>query len=231
MEQNKSLNFLTVAIALIISALIIAFGFKNIIRTERTVSVRGLSEREVDADLAVWPLSFQLGANDLQILRSEIVKKTGITVDYLKSHNLSDSDITVRAPSITDTSLDPYMDSNKQKYIYIAKVEILVRSQNVKAVKKAQSSSLDLAESGIAVSQDYGSRVQYDFTGLNEIKPEMIAEATSKAHEAAEQFASDSGSKVGKIKTASQGVFTITDAAQGLEEKKNIRVNDRDLFT
>ena len=88
MEQNKSLNFMVISIAIIISAFIIAFGFKNIIRTERTVSVRGLAEREVDADLAVWPLSFQLGANDLQILRSEIVKKTGITVDYLKSHNL-----------------------------------------------------------------------------------------------------------------------------------------------
>ena len=78
--------------------------------------------------------------------------------------------------------------------------------------------------SSIAVSQDYDSKVQYEFTGLNNIKPEMIAVATKNAREAAEQFARDSGSKVGKIKSASQGLFTIDDAAVGLEEKKAVRV-------
>ena len=74
------------------------------------------------------------------------------------------------------------------------------------------------------MNQDYDSKVSYEFTKLNDIKPEMIAEATKNARTAAEQFARDSNSKVGKIKKASQGLFTIQDAAAGLEDKKNVRV-------
>lgn len=116
------------------------------------------------------------------------------------------------------------MDSDRQRYNFIASVTLLVRSPNISAVKRANESCLELAGDGIAVSQTYDSRVTYDFTGLNGIKPEMIAEATGNARAAAEQFARDSGSVVGKIKTAAQGVFTIENAAQGLEERKSIRV-------
>ena len=134
------------------------------------------------------------------------------------------TDYTVNAPAITDTSVNPYMDNDKARFTYIAKQVILVRSSNVSAVKKAQSESLDLIGQGIAVTQDYDSKVLYDFTGLNAIKPDMIAEATKNARLAAEQFARDSGSKVGKIKTATQGLFSIENAATGLEEKKTVRV-------
>ena len=212
-----------IAAAVVISALIIAGGFKNIVRTERTVSVRGLSEREVDADLAVWPLTFQLGGNDLAQLQRDIVADTAVVRAYLAGHGLDESDITVQAPAITDTTMNPYM-SEKQRYTYIAKQVVLVRSANVAAVKQAQADSLDLAGSGIAVSKDYDSKITYEFTGLNDIKPEMIAEATENARKAAEQFARDSGSRVGKIKTANQGVFSIEDAAIALEERKNVRV-------
>ena len=86
------------------------------------------------------------------------------------------------------------------------------------------SAFLSLVSSGIAVLQEYDGKVNYEFTKLNQIKPQMIAEATENARTAAEQFARDSNSKVGKIKKATQGLFTIEDAAPGLEEKKNVRV-------
>ena len=116
------------------------------------------------------------------------------------------------------------MDKDKILYTYLAQTVVLVRSSKVAEVKKAQDDSLDLMSSGIAVSKDYNSKISFEFTKLNEIKPQMIAEATKNARTAAEQFAHDSGSKVGKIKTATQGFFSIENAAEDLQEKKTIRV-------
>ena len=117
-----------------------------------------------------------------------------------------------------------YLDSTRRTFDYIAKQPILVRSGNVSAVKQASSQTLKLIGQGISIVSDYDNKVTYEFTGLNKIKPEMIAQATENARLAAEQFAHDSKSKVGKIMTATQGLFSIEDAAIGLEDKKNIRV-------
>ena len=212
------------AIGIVLSGLSIAFGIKTLKADQRTVSVRGLSEREIEADLAVWPVTFTLSGNDLSQLRQDIVKKTNIIISFLKTHGLKESDFTVKEPAITDTTTDPYMDQTRKRDKYFAKVVVFVRSSNIAAVNAALSVSIDLMDSGIALSHDYDSRVEYLFTKLNDIKPQMIAEATQNAHKAAEQFAHDSGSKVGKIKRASQGLFSIDDAAPGLPERKSVRV-------
>lgn len=222
--MEKSRNGVLLGAALIISSVVIALGLSNIITPERSVSVRGLSEKEVDADLAVWTLSFSVGGNNLPALQKDIVSKTETVKSYLKDHSLDESDFTVQPAAITDNSLNAYMDMDKVRYTYIGRQSVLVRSTKVAAVKSAYADSFSLASSGIAVSRDYGGTVSYDFTKLNDIKPEMIAEATKNARLAAEQFARDSNSKVGKIKQATQGLFTIEDAAPGLEEKKNVRV-------
>ncbi len=210
--------------ALVICSSIIAFGLSNVMKEKRTVSVRGLAEKEVPADMAVWKLSFSLGGNDLPSLQKDIINQTNVVISFLKSHGLDDSDFSVLAPKITDTSVDIYIDSTKRNYIYVAKQTLLVRSAKVYAVKEASFDTLDLLGQGISVSSDYDSNVNYEFNGLNQIKPEMIATATENARLAAEQFAHDSGSKVGKIISASQGLFTIEDAAPGLEYLKNVRV-------
>lgn len=224
--ENRTVftSCIIIAAGFVIAASVVAAGFGKIGKPDRTVSVRGLAEREVNADMAVWPLTFSLGGNDLSVLQKNIVADVKIMTAYLDRHGLTKDDYTVQAPAITDTSVNPYMENGKSKYTYIAKVVILVRSSNVASVKNAQADSLDLMGSGIAVLQDYDSKIQFEFTGLNAIKPEMIADATKNARAAAEQFARDSGSSVGKIKTASQGLFTIEDAAVGLEEKKSVRV-------
>lgn len=213
-----------VSISVIASAAIISLGFSRIARADKTVSVRGLAEKEVDADLAVWPLTFTLGNNNLAELQRDILTKTEIVKNYLSDYGITESDFTVQAPSITDNSMNPYMDRSKVNYTYIAETVILIRSSKVAEVKKAQGDSMKLMSDGIAVSQDYKSKISFEFTKLNDVKPEMIAEATKNARTAAEQFARDSGSSVGKIKRASQGLFTIEDAAAGLPEKKAIRV-------
>lgn len=216
--------------ALVSSSYIIAGGFRDIAgnfgsiaKAERVVSVRGLAEREVDADLAVWPLTFSVGDNDMQALQKSLIEKIGAVKDYLRQQGLLEADYTVQAPSITDTTLATYCD-NKARYAYVARQTVLVRSKSVGAVKAAQEKSLELMGRNIAVEQDYGSKIQYEYTALNAIKPEMIGEATKNARAAAEQFANDSGSAVGKIRTATQGWFSIDDAAVGLEQKKKVRV-------
>ena len=206
------------------AAVILAVGLANIITPERSVSVRGLAEREVDADLAVWNMSFSMGENSLESMQKSILEKTEVIKKYLIKHGLEESDFTVKPAAITDNSLNSYMDQTKITYKFVAQQTILVRSGKIEAVKSANADSLELVSAGIAVSQDYDSKVSYEFTKLNDIKPEMIAEATKNARTAAEQFAHDSNSKVGKIKKATQGLFTIEDAAVGLEDKKSVRV-------
>ena len=223
MKDLKTI-ILSVSVSVIASAVILSVGLSNIARADKTVSVRGLAEREVDADLAVWPLTFSLGSNDLTELQKDILAKTKIVKNYLAEYELSGNDFTVQSPSITDNSMNPYMDKNQVRYTYIAETVVLVRSSKVEQVKKAQGDSLKLMSDGIAVSKDYKSKISFEFTKLNDIKPQMIAEATKNARTAAEQFARDSGSKVGKIKRASQGLFSIEDAAADLSERKIIRV-------
>ncbi len=226
-DYNQSMNMkntIIVSTSIIISAAILAFGLSNIIKKDRTVTVRGLSEREVDADLAIWPVSFSIGNNNLSVLTEAISHKTKIVTDFLKAQGLEESDYTILAPEIKDNSVNPYMSQNSIRYTFLATQKILVRTNKIENVKKAHEKTLSLADKDVTLDNEYDTRLTYEFTGLNKIKPEMIAEATQNARKSADQFARDSNSKVGNIKSATQGLFTIEDAAVGLEERKNIRV-------
>lgn len=217
-------NLIFLPASIVIAAVILAIGFSTIVKSERSVSVRGLAEKEVLADLAVWQMSFSVGDNDLVELQKKVLEKTKIAENFLNKRGLNASDYTIQAPSIIDNSINPYMDSQKIRYTYIAKATLLIRTNKISEIKQAQRESLELASDNIAISQDYENRIAFEFTKLNDIKPQMIAEATKNAKLAAEQFATLSGSEVGKIKKATQGLFIIENAAVGLEEKKNIRV-------
>ena len=220
----KTSNILIVSFALILSAATLACGMTKIAKTSRTVSVRGLAEREVPADMATWRVSFSVSGNDLSALQREIISKTKIVLDFLGEYDLNEGDYSVLSPEITDTNTNIYLDQSQRKFNYIAKQTVLVRTEKVSKAKAASIDTIDLMGKGVALSSDYDNRVKYEFNGLNEIKPEMIADATKNALLAAEQFAHDSGSKVGKIMSASQGLFSIDDAAVGLEDIKNVRV-------
>jgi hypothetical protein len=107
---------------------------------------------------------------------------------------------------------------------YLEQATVIVRSRNVAAVKKAMDRSGQLVGRGVMLAQDWENRPQFLFTGLNAIKPEMIEQATVSAREAAAKFAKDSGSRVGKIRTASQGLFTVSDRDPNSPERKVVRV-------
>ena len=221
--HNKN-NFYFLGICLVIASIVISLGFSSINPKEASVSVRGLAQREVNADLAVWQLSFGLGDNNLENLQKSIKEKSEIVSLYLKDKGLNEHDFSVLSPSITNNLLDPYINQEKMQYIYIAKLNFLIRTDKISAVKKANEGLLELVDKGIAIKQDYENKINYEFTKLNDIKPEMIALATKNARKAAEQFAKDSNSNLGKIKHATQGLFSIENAATGLEERKIVRV-------
>jgi len=194
--------------------------------SQRSVSVKGLAEREVAADLVVWPLTFEVTGNDLNVLQAQIEGKRQTIREYLKTAGFEDTEISQSAPRIRDTQSETqYGQATPPKYRYVAQATLTLRTNKVAVVKAAIEKAGDLIGKGIVlVGENYGRTTEFLFTGLNDIKPAMIEEATKNARRAAEQFAKDSGSKVGKIRSASQGLFTITDRDMNSPDRKNVRV-------
>jgi hypothetical protein len=113
----------------------------------------------------------------------------------------------------------------KRPLRYRVEATILVRTGNVPLIKKLMEKSTELINEGIVIIQaDYQRSTEFLFTGLNAIKPAMIEEATKNARQAAEKFAKDSGSTVGKIRNARQGLFTITNRDKNSPDRKKVRV-------
>jgi hypothetical protein len=195
-------------------------------KPRRTVSVRGLAEREVDADLAMWPITFTETSNDLVNLFDKISSKKTTIASFLGDNGFNAKDISYSAPRIIDQQAKEYGENqNVPKFRYMGKATVTVSSGDVPRVKKTIELSGTLVGKGIViVAEDYDNKTQYFFKGLNSIKPSMIEEATKNARSVAEKFAADSGSKLGKILSASQGLFEITDRDQGTPEKKQVRV-------
>ncbi|GAB1484370.1 SIMPL domain-containing protein [Treponema sp.] len=212
------------ALGLVGAGFAVSYGLVAMKAGERVVSVRGLAEREVDANLAVWPVTFSAASDSLDQLRKDLVNKTEAVKAFLLKSGIAAEDISVTPPTVRDTRAEMYGSSEPRAFRYVAQATVLARTSDVDALLNAMARSLELVGEGVAVAKDYESRPQFLFTGLNSVKPDMIAEATRNARTAAEQFAADSGSKVGKIKRANQGLFSIDDADPSLPQRKTVRV-------
>lgn len=191
---------------------------------ERSVQVKGLAEREVIADTVIWPIQFSDADNDLVALVDRIEQKNDAVQAFLKLHGFDDAEISASTQSIIDKQAREYGGEN-QKFRYVGRVNVSVHSNDPEKVQHALSKITELAKQGIAIVQDnYETRVQYLFTGLNDIKPAMVQKATEKAREVALKFAKDSQSQLGKIKTARQGLFSINDRDSTTPQIKKVRV-------
>jgi hypothetical protein len=199
-------------------------GFTDARALERTVSVKGLSERDVPADVAIWPLELAVADNDLSTLVANVARQRGMVVEFLKARGFEDAEINVGAPAITDKQAQSY-GNDQVRFRYLGQQVITVYSRKIDAVRSATSELLELGKAGVVFSQEnYALRTQYLFQGLNAIKPEMIEEATRNARAVAEKFAADSESRLGKIRSASQGQFTIEDRDSNNPHVKRVRV-------
>ena len=194
-------------------------------RLERTVVVKGLSEREVPADIAIWPLTFQEASNDLNALFGSLQKKNGQITDFLASHGIAKDAITVGAPNVTDRFAQSYGDTSNIAYRYTANSTVTVFSTDVEAVRKAMKDVITLGKQGVALSgEGYQNQTQFEFSGLSKLKPAMIEEATKNARSVAEKFAEDSESRLGKIRSAQQGQFSIENRDTTTAHIKKVRV-------
>lgn len=219
-EPNRSgsaLLGLLLAVGLIIGAWVLGAQIKATRLSDRYVEVKGLVERRVKSDLAIWPLSYKEAGDELSLLytKTEADKKT--ILQFLDQQGIQSSEIELGVISVVDTQANEYGGGNRAPHRYIAEQKIAVRTSRVDQVAAAAQKTMQLLQSGIVLTSSPGQGLTYMFTGLNSIKPDMITEATHNARAAADRFASDSGSKVGSIRQANQGVFSIMPADQAGE--------------
>jgi hypothetical protein len=191
---------------------------------ERSVVVKGLSEREYPADIALWPISFTAAGNDLTALYERMEADAAAIVAFLAASGFEKAEITASPPAIMDKLAQGY-EKDRIEFRYSALQTITVYTPKIDAVRSTMTRLPEIGKKGVAFSDGgYQNTTEYLFTRLNAVKPEMVEEATRKAREVAEKFAKDSDSRLGKIKRARQGQFSITDRDKNNPHIKKIRI-------
>lgn len=224
MEKKNWLAASIVALGIVIGGFLIKSGIQNFRMSGRTVIVKGFSEREVKADQAEWPLAYRLVGNDLNEINTTMAAKNKIIKEFLMANGIKENQIYEMAPEIVDMSTERYI-SQPIRFKFNATCTIKVASDQVDKVRELATRQSELNKAGIALLSDpYQYKPTYTFSKLNEIKPDMIEEATNNARGAAEKFAEDSQSTLGKIKSATQGQFSIVDKADYASHLKTVRV-------
>jgi hypothetical protein len=226
-QQRSSALILGISLIIGLSALglLLGRGAVAVKEYERSVTAKGLSEREVPADVVIWPIVFIEAGNDLNGLYESIEASKRRIEIFLASKGIQAEEINPSLPAITDKSAQQYGGSERAEFRYSAVQAVTVYSSRVAHVRKVMGELIELGKSGIAFSSgDYENQIEYIYTGLNDIKPVMIQEATAKAREVAAKFAQDSESRLGKIKQASQGQFSIESRDKNNPHLKKIRV-------
>lgn len=212
-----------ISIAMVISSLFISRAIGEFGSPDRFVEVKGLAEREVAANLAIWPINYSLTGTSLEELRQRLDRADESVIAFLKLNGFSDAEITRSPPRVTDRWLNTY-DNQRPDERYAAERTLTLRTDQVESARTAMSDAAELISQGVPLTPNWGSAAEFLFTALDEIKPEMIAEATADARRAANQFAEDSGSRVGAIRTARQGYFTIAERDPSSPHVKLVRV-------
>ena len=189
------------AVGLTTSGYVLGDGLRRAKLAERTVTVRGVSERDVTADLATWSVSFSDEGTTLAPVQASVDQKSNAVRAFFRQAGF-------KPDEISDTSINASQSfdrDRKEERVTVSR-SIQLRSKDVMKVRSAYARQSELIRDGVPIN---GSNVSYVFTGLNDLKPAMIAEANQNARRSAEQFARDSGASVGRIKTASQGYFSV----------------------
>jgi hypothetical protein len=225
MDRAKFFSGLAVMVGLIVLGAMIPRAVDKFRSYDRVVNVKGLCEKEVKADRVIWPVVYKVMANDIQTVYDQTAANNRALVAFLESGGIRPEEITVGVPQISDKYANEYGD-NDRAYRYIAKNVVTVYSSDVDAVIALMGRQSELLRKGIVTGggSQWENPVEFKYEGLNDIKPQMIEEATRNAREVAQKFAKDSDSRLGKIKTASQGTFTIEDRDSNTPYIKKVRI-------
>jgi len=223
------------ALGVLGGGLLVGRGFTESRLGDRFATVKGVAERDVEADLAVWTIQFSAGGNSLAEVQRTVARNQQLTLDFLADHGIATELVQVEGLRVVDAAANPYQQGPISNRFSITQT-IIVRSEEPRVVQAASQDVGALVEAGVVLvsGQEYGpGGPTYLFRGLNDIKPEMLAEATARAREAAVEFANDSGSELGGIRRANQGVFEILprDPAPGVTEQNRIEKTVRVVAT
>jgi len=198
-----------------------AQGLARLRTQDRFVTVKGSAERIVDADLVVWPLPHTVVGNDLADVQAQLENNSETVRAFFRQAGFAAEEVLVSPPRLEDRWAYSYGDQRPpERYRYSTTVTL--RTSRVADALAALRRSGELVSRGVMIGE--GSTPEFAYTGLNDIKPELIAEATANARRSAEQFAMDSGATLGGIRTANQGVVSIEDRDQGSPQVKKVRV-------
>jgi len=214
-RAGTALLGLLLAVGLILGGWILGAQIKATRLSDRYVTVKGLVERTVRSDIAIWPLSFKEAGDDLSLVYSKTEASRKAVLQFLDQQGIQSSEIELGVVRVIDTQANEYGGGNRAPHRYIVEQQVTVRTARVDQVAAAAQKTAQLLQKGIVLNGERGQGLAYKFNGLNSIKPDMITEATRNARAAADRFALDSGSKVGSIRQANQGVFSILPAEQG----------------
>ncbi len=222
--DNRIVSAALLAVSIVILGICVKWGIDDFANKDRKVSVKGLSEREVDADKVTWPiLSKELG-NNLPELYNRIAVTQGKIKKFLMHNGLKEDEISVNAPVVIDLNADQY-NTNRRAFRYNITSIVTVTSRNVKLVRSIIARQGELLKDGIAiVDGGYDNPVKYEFVSFNSMKPKMMEEAIANARKTAEQFAKNSESNLNKIVSADQGQFSIDDRDSNTPYVKKVRV-------
>ncbi len=208
-ENNKILASIFLAIGLFATGFFPGYYYYKAKTNNNTVSVKGLAEMNVTADLAIWKLKIVNTGNELIPAQQQISEQSVEINSFLQEQGFTPSEITVERIETNDLMATPYRGNDASSSRFILSQTITVKSNNVALVEQSLRKTDSLIAKGIIFDTSYNDPVSYIFTKLNEVKPQMLEQATLNAKKAATEFAKNSGSKVGKIHRANQGVFSI----------------------
>ena len=215
MENIKNYSVWIISAVLLIFSLIVFFSARAFSDQASYVEVKGLSEKIVKADVAIWSINFDVKSNDIDSLYANIQKDTTLIQSFLLAKGFDATEINIAPVNIYQ---DTYKDS---LFRYNSTTQLSVYTKKVDLVKSSSKDTLSLVKQGITMSQN---SIVFEFSDINSVKPEMLAEAIKNAKETATQFATESGSKLGSVSRGNQGVFDISDKDPGSPEFKKIRV-------
>ncbi len=206
---------LLLALGLILGGWVLGAQIKATRLSDRYVTVKGLVERKVKSDLAIWSIGYKQAGDDLSTVYASTQADTNTVLKFLEQQGIQSSEIELGIIRVVDTQASEHASGNRAPHRYIVEQAVTVRTSRVDQVAAAAQKTMQLLQKGIVLDSSRGQGLAYKFNGLNSIKPDMITEATRNARAAADRFAADSGSKVGSIRQANQGVFSILPANQG----------------
>ena len=215
MEKIKENAVLIISSALVVFSIVFFLSAQGFSKQGSYVEVKGLSEKIVKADTAIWSLGFEIKSNSIESLYSDTERNIIAIKEFLTSKGFDAGEINVAPVNI-------YQDTYREAaFRYNSTNSISVYTKKVDLAKSASGDTLLLVKRGVVLNQNY---ISFEFSDLNSIKPEMLAEAIKNARDTAKQFADNSGSGVGSVTRGNQGVFDITDKDPSSPEYKKIRL-------